>query len=104
LQDKDILQLNFEKRMDFMEKAIVGKLPLSNCLEIGCAYGFFGEVLKRHRDTKYTGIDVVPEAVAYGRDILKLDLAKGDYLENPAEIHIPVFMGCNRTFADRQNS
>jgi len=84
LKDKEILQLNFEKRIRHIKKSVTGRLPVTSVLEIGCAYGFFGEVLKRHWKADYSGIDVVPEAVAYGKDILKLDLATGDYLRRPA--------------------
>jgi hypothetical protein len=36
LQDKEIIQLNFEKRIHFIEKNLSGKLPIRICLEIGC--------------------------------------------------------------------
>ena len=44
LKDKDILQLNFRKRIDLIHQIIGGMLPVTHCLEIGCAYGFFGEL------------------------------------------------------------
>jgi SAM-dependent methyltransferase len=84
LQDKEILQLNFEKRIRDIKKAVAGKLAVTNCLEIGCAYGFFGEILTKHWKSAYAGIDVVPEAVEYGKTNLKLDLMTGNYLETPA--------------------
>jgi 2-polyprenyl-3-methyl-5-hydroxy-6-metoxy-1,4-benzoquinol methylase len=94
LQDKEILQLNFKKRIHYIKKIIANKLPVTNCLEIGCAYGFFGEMLKKHWNTVYTGIDVVPEVIHYGKDYLKLDLMTGDYLELPApeKLYSDVFM------------
>lgn len=94
LQDKEVLQLNFEKRINFIKKVIYEKLPVTNALEIGCAYGFFGEILKKHWNTKYLGIDVVPEAIEYGKNILKLDLITGDYLElpSPQETYSDIFM------------
>jgi SAM-dependent methyltransferase len=84
LQDKEIIQLNFEKRIQFIEKNLSDKLPLRNCLEIGCAFGFFGELLKKNRTIEYKGIDIVPEAIQYGNRVLNLDLRLGDYLEFPA--------------------
>jgi SAM-dependent methyltransferase len=83
LQDKEILQLNFEKRLTAIEKITRGKLPVSNCLEIGCAYGFFGETLTKKFNASYFGLDVVPEAIEYGKDILRLNVKKGDYEEEP---------------------
>ncbi len=87
LQDKKTIQLNFLKRIKTIKKAVTDKLPLSNCLEIGCAYGFFGEILKKTWITEYLGMDVVPEAVQYGKNELKLNLKTGDYLEEPAPVN-----------------
>jgi ubiquinone/menaquinone biosynthesis C-methylase UbiE len=84
LKDKEILQLNFEKRIRHILSLIPENVPVKNCLEIGSAYGFFGETLLKHVDAPYRGIDVVPEAVTYGREVLGLDLVQGDYLEMPA--------------------
>jgi 2-polyprenyl-3-methyl-5-hydroxy-6-metoxy-1,4-benzoquinol methylase len=84
VKDKEIIQLNFIKRIQFIQKIIAYKLPLSNCLEIGCAYGFFGEILKKYVATEYIGIDIVPEAIQYGNQVLKLDLRLANYLEFPA--------------------
>jgi|WetSurSiteA1Bulk_404760.scaffolds.fasta_scaffold53248_1 SAM-dependent methyltransferase len=94
LQDKDIIQLNFEKRIHFIEKNRSDKLPLRNCLEIGCAFGFFGELLKKNRSISYKGIDIVPEAIQYGNRVLNLDLSLGDYLEfsAPEKPYTDVFM------------
>jgi 2-polyprenyl-3-methyl-5-hydroxy-6-metoxy-1,4-benzoquinol methylase len=86
LKDKEIIQLNFEWRIGYIKRAISKGIPVSNCLEIGCAYGFFGEVLKKNWNTSYKGIDVVHEAVEYGRIMLNLDLVKGDYLNMPESV------------------
>jgi 2-polyprenyl-3-methyl-5-hydroxy-6-metoxy-1,4-benzoquinol methylase len=94
LQDKKAIQLNFLKRIGTIKKTISGKLPLANCLEIGCAYGFFGEILKENWNTEYLGLDVVPEAVQYGKSKLKLNMKTGDYLAEPAPVnpYTDVFM------------
>jgi len=94
LHDKKTIQLNFLKRIKSIKKAISGKLPVTNCLEIGCAYGFFGEILKDTWKTDYLGIDVVPEAVQYGKNELKLKMKSGDYLQEaaPAKPYTDVFM------------
>lgn len=84
LNDKPILQTNFEKRLDSLRKLNTPP-ELTHVLEIGCAYGFFGEVLNnRISNTSYIGIDVVHEAIEYGQKELKQNLICGDYLTLPA--------------------
>jgi 2-polyprenyl-3-methyl-5-hydroxy-6-metoxy-1,4-benzoquinol methylase len=85
IQDKEIIQLNFEKRIQAIKKVIKNRLPVTNCLEIGCAYGYFGELLRKHWPVPYKGIDVAVEAVQYGKESLKLDLVSGDYLSMQAQ-------------------
>ncbi len=95
LQDREILQLNFQKRIQYIKKKIKGVLPVAHILEIGCAYGFFGELARKHWPAAtYKGIDIVPEAVQYGREILNLDLAAGNYLEmeSPGQPYTDVFL------------
>jgi 2-polyprenyl-3-methyl-5-hydroxy-6-metoxy-1,4-benzoquinol methylase len=94
LHDKKTIQLNFHKRVQNIKKEISFRLPIASCLEIGCAYGFFGEIVKQTWDTEYLGIDVVTEAVEYGRNQLKLNLKAGDYLEEkgPLKPYTDVFM------------
>jgi 2-polyprenyl-3-methyl-5-hydroxy-6-metoxy-1,4-benzoquinol methylase len=94
LHDKKTIQLNFHKRINTIKKVVSGKLPLTNCLEIGCAYGFFGEILKNNWNTEYLGMDVVPEAVQFGKTQLNLNLKTGDYLQEAAPLkpYSDVFM------------
>src|SRR5689334_9844759 len=78
LEDKEIIQKNFTRRL----KVIFSKVPkekIRNSLEIGCAYGFFGEVLIRAVPTAYKGVDVSEEGVDYARG-LGLNASTGDYL------------------------
>lgn len=82
LSDKQTLQQNFGKRLR--------DIPLKKgdrVLEIGCAYGFFGELIaKQHgSDVKYTGIDIASEAVAFGRKELGLHLMDGNYEDTAFE-------------------
>lgn len=80
LRDKGILQTNFKKRLNKIRKTI-GFQNITSSLEIGCAYGFFAEtLLQRIPKTKYVGYDIVPEAISYGRDILKQNVFCKDYL------------------------
>lgn len=81
LRDKDILQTNFRKRLNSIYH-MIGKEKIRNVVEIGCAYGFFAELINKDLPgISYTGYDVVPEAIEYGKKELKQDLKCGDYLE-----------------------
>ncbi|MES2590991.1 MAG: class I SAM-dependent methyltransferase [Bacteroidota bacterium] len=81
LRDKEILQTNFKKRLLTIFKRI-DKSRITNIIEIGCAYGFFAETVTAElKNAKYTGYDVVPEAINYGRNELKQNIICGDYLE-----------------------
>lgn len=80
LNDKEILQTNFKKRLNKIER-IVGLTNIRSSLEIGCAYGFFGEILSNKlKDKPYVGYDVVPEAIDYGKNQLKQNIFCEDYL------------------------
>ncbi len=94
LSDKPMLQKNFRKRIQTALK-LEPKPEFKNVLEIGCAYGFFAEVLnKEFKPGHYVGIDVVPEAITYGRYKLHQNLVVQDYLKMPApkEPYTDVFM------------
>jgi SAM-dependent methyltransferase len=78
--DKPLIQKNFEKRLKKVLK-VVDRNDISFILEIGCAYGFFGDLIKRHfPGVKFTGLDISTEAVNFGRMELGLDLHEIDYL------------------------
>jgi len=76
LSDKQTIQQNFRKRL----RDIPFKTG-DRVLEIGCAYGFFGElIMKQHgNNVSYTGIDIATDAVAFGRKELGLHLIDGNY-------------------------
>ncbi len=85
LNDKNVIQYNFNKRLKKIEKIISG-VPLDDVLEIGCAYGFFGElILRKYPNCKYKGFDVSKEAIEYGKNNFNLDLSNIDYLEKTNE-------------------
>jgi SAM-dependent methyltransferase len=84
LQDKEILQLNFKKRIETVRKLSRHSLPVTNCLEIGCAYGFFGELIVKNFTPAYLGFDVVREAVAFAHEKLGLQAKTTSYLDEPA--------------------
>ncbi len=93
LRDKDILQTNFKKRLNAIYKRIE-KSTITNVLEIGCAYGFFAEVITNNfKNINYVGYDVASEAIEYGSKILKQNIICGDYLEAKSETKVTdVFM------------
>src|ERR1700730_834805 len=80
-QEKSALQYNFSRRLDYIS-SITTFHRSQRALEIGCAYGFFGEVLlKKFPFLDYLGFDVVPEACAYAAAELRLDVRCNDFLE-----------------------
>lgn len=84
LRDKDVLQKNFSKRIDFALSKF-GSSRINNVLEIGAAYGFFAESLtKRLNGINFIGLDIAEEAIKYGKTELKQNLKAEDYLKYPA--------------------
>ncbi len=80
LKDKEGLQKNFRNRLKQIGKFYPNQND-STVLEIGCAYGFFGEeFLKLYPNADYTGIDVVSEAITHARKELGLNAYCQDYL------------------------
>jgi 2-polyprenyl-3-methyl-5-hydroxy-6-metoxy-1,4-benzoquinol methylase len=80
-RDKDVLQYNFARRLAYIS-SIADFCADQNVVEIGCAYGFFGEVLlKTFPFLNYTGFDVVPEACEYAARNLGLNVHCQDFLE-----------------------
>jgi 2-polyprenyl-3-methyl-5-hydroxy-6-metoxy-1,4-benzoquinol methylase len=79
-KEKIALQFNFQKRL----KQIANVLPekkFNKTLEIGCAYGYFGETLRsKYPESSYTGIDIVQESIEFGKNKLHLNLVETDYL------------------------
>lgn len=85
-------QLNFGKRLEMITEGR-GKKEISTILEIGCAYGFFGEVVtKAYPEARYKGIDISSEPVEYGKKELDLDLHFGDYLTTDLGSFTDIFM------------
>jgi len=91
--EKSIIQKNFAKRLNHITRKI-NKKDISNVLEIGCAYGFFGELISKYfKGTHYTGIDISKEAINYGKNNLGLNLHSVDYLDYKSDEDISdIFM------------
>jgi hypothetical protein len=79
--DKLGAQLNLRHRLNTMSKFQDGGAAL---FEAGCAHGFFLE-LAQSSWKRVQGIDMSAEAVAYGRDVLGLDVALGDFESHPPQ-------------------
>ena len=93
LNDKPIIQHNFKRRVDYILKKVNGA-TIKNALEIGCAYGFFAEVLlNRLPHTTYKGFDISDDATRYAREVLKIDANSTDYLtDKPQVTYTDAFM------------
>lgn len=93
IADKSVLQKNFSKRINRIRINNITEKKI-NALEIGCAYGFFGEVfMNNFKNAEYTGIDIATEAIDYGKEVLGLNLKFQDYLSFSAvEKYSHVFM------------
>lgn len=83
--DKLIIQKNFRKKTRKMLKA-AGRRNIKSILDIGCAYGFFGEVVKEIMpDTAYFGLDISEKAIHYASEELNLSATCGNYLDYEVE-------------------
>lgn len=79
LEDKFVIQTNFRKRLKTIDK-VYPNLEMVSVLEIGCAYGFFGEIISQRFENQYFGFDVSKESIDFGRSNFKLSLHCEDYL------------------------
>jgi len=77
--DKHGAQLNLRQRLNKMLAFQNGGEAL---FEAGCAHGFFLELARQYWK-QVQGIDMSPEAIAYARDTLGLDVALGDFESHP---------------------
>ena len=93
LEDQEVQRLNFQDRIKGFKK-VVGKHEPKNILEIGCAYGLFGDEAKKEwPKAHYTGFDVVEEAIDHAQKDLGLNAINQDYLsESMSQAHDAVFM------------
>ncbi|UCG26641.1 MAG: class I SAM-dependent methyltransferase [Bacteroidales bacterium] len=91
--DKKIIQKNFGRRIRYIIDNIDVE-SFTSVLEIGCAYGFFGEMIRHHfPGTTYLGLDIAEKPIKYAGEILNLDTLKIDYLDfRSKENYTDVFM------------
>lgn len=78
LSDKLILQTNFQKRLNSLKK-INNPPTFENVLELGCAYGFFGELML-NKNKKYKGYDISEDAINYANQHFGNHFSDENYL------------------------
>ena len=83
LADKEILQLNFKKRL----KKIVSQNPnLQSAIEIGCAYGFFYQNLQEvFPNINYQGFDISADAIDYATANYGPNFSANNFLETASQ-------------------
>lgn len=83
--DKQIIQKNFRCRLKEIKKHI----NKGTLFEIGCAYGFFLELAKKHYLVE--GIDITKKPTEYARKRLGLNVKTGNYLDLKQENKKDIF-------------
>ncbi|MFM1874376.1 MAG: hypothetical protein RL266_113 [Bacteroidota bacterium] len=84
LEDQEVQKENFQHRIRTFQRQ-THAIP-EHILEIGCAYGLFGDLAaKTWPKSSYVGYDVVEEAITHARNNLKLDARQEDYLAAKSE-------------------
>lgn len=76
--DAKFFRKNFALRLDELKK-FLDPARHRRLLEIGCAYGFFLDVV-RDEFAHVEGIDITDAGVRYAREELKLDVVQADFL------------------------
>ena len=78
LSDKLVLQANFKKRLKSLNK--LNHLPsLEHVLELGCAYGFFGELILK-QGKFYSGYDISEDSIQYANENFGAYFSSENYL------------------------
>lgn len=80
LEDKRPLQKNFKARLKTLQTFIEPSRH-RHLLEIGCAYGFFLDMVSKLFSTAQ-GIDISKDAICYAHEHLKLNVINADFLEH----------------------
>lgn len=76
--DRELIAKNFRLRLAVLDR-FVDPARKQRLLEVGCAYGFFLELV-RDRMQSATGIDITEDGVRYARDVVGVDAILGDLL------------------------
>jgi len=94
IADKLIIQSNFSKRIKTLRK-LENPPTFKNTLEIGCAYGFFGDLIKTtNPNATYIGYDISKDAVDYANLNFGNYFSHQNYLttNKPEKSYSDVFM------------
>lgn len=78
--DRKIVEKNFIQRLKVLQN-LINPVRHRHLLEIGCAYGFFLNVIRDKFETS-TGIDVSEDGVGYACKELNLDVINDDFLKH----------------------
>ena len=79
IADRKALEKNFEERIKFLsQKGVL--LKTSKVIEIGCAYGFFMNLIN-NRVKSIIGYDLSKEGVGYAKNTFKVDARCEDFLQ-----------------------
>lgn len=81
IAEEGSLRDNFRRRISTLQVQVPG-LRVARLFEIGCAYGFFLDEVKRHVASA-SGMDISAYAVAQGVARFGVDATCGDYLATP---------------------
>lgn len=87
LADKQILQKNFKLRFKILSRHF-DKSCYNYLLEIGCAYGFFLDVVRNYFKV-VQGIDITEDGIKYAQKNLNLNVIQGDFIE--CDFHGQIF-------------
>jgi len=93
LSDELAVRKNSRNRLNQIQK-VFGSYNPENILEIGCAYGIFGDFIRSiYSNSRYVGYDIAEEACDYGQSQFKIKTICQDFLEvNTTETYTDVFM------------
>ncbi len=94
VNDREAIQRNFDERIIRLKKLFPNRKQ-EHVLEIGAAYGFFGDSLRYFfPEVKFIGFEISSEPSEWGRNNLNLDIRNQDYLASqlPNELFSDVFM------------
>lgn len=78
LSDKLILQSNFTKRLKSLKK-LTNAPTFKSVLELGCAYGFFGELMIKE-GIQYLGYDISEDSINYANNNFGNHFSSKNYL------------------------
>ena len=93
LSDELAVRKNSRNRLNQIQK-VFGSYNPENILEIGCAYGIFGDFIRSiYSNSRYVGYDIAEEACDYGQSQFNIKTICQDFLEvNTTETYTDVFM------------